>query len=331
MTAQRQGMEDCVEALISVNNHLNLPEAAVGILEYSKVHPKPMLLEKLGRWVQASNMYSVQHTNLQNNTIVPPPRKSIGEDSLGMIITSKNTSYETLNSYDKLTPEENAEAEPYQNWRKEYISVKLGQLRCYHALGDLDLQLTESNELVNFLNESSETVPFHDNEWKLWSNEARSLSTSAACSLQRWDLLQEDCQLKSLLDNTQSSGSAFIAQEAIAAAVAGTSNTQDSAEASVQNHMYAAMVALRDLNFTSAEQCIDTARLLIAPVLSSMLDEHYSRAYSSMVTVQQLAELEEIVRFRRREDELRRLHTPNLAEKYIQDATHRLKSKWRKV
>jgi len=357
-TLQRRGLEDCVEALISVNNHLSLPEAAVGILEYSKVAPKPMLLEKLGRWVKASSMYETKLKHLQQNAIVPPKRISLDEDAItgghgGGHSSRMSVEDMSADTFGPMTEEENIEAEPYRQWRKEYIEVKLGQLRCYHALGDLEMQLTESNELVNFLSESSEMIPFLDGDWMKWGSEARSLSTSAACSLQRWDLLQEDSQLKQLLgDNTSTSGgggggsstnsassggsasfsgsASSIARQAIAAAVAGTSNTQDSAEASVQNHMYAAMVALRDMNFTAADQCIDTARLLVAPVLSAMLDEHYSRAYSSMVTVQQLAELEEIVRFRRREDELRRLHTPILAEKYISDNTQRLKSKWRK-
>jgi hypothetical protein len=61
-----------------------------------------------------------------------------------------------------------------------------------------------------------------------------------------------------------------------------------------------------------------------------MLDEHYGRAYGTMVTVQQLAELEEIVRFRRKEDELRRLHTPALALKLMSHEKKRLQAKWRK-
>lgn len=342
ITPQRRGLEDCVEALISVNNHLSLPEAAVGILEYSKVAPKPMLLEKLGRWVKASSMYAEQYEHLQKNAVTPPNRDSGDGESIsgnGYMGSGNGGGGRSRASVGEdgdnflgasMSPEESAQAEPYRQWRNQYVEVKLGQLRCYHALGALETQLTEANELVNFLSESNETIPFQHNDWVEWGSEARSLATSAACSLQRWDLLQEDHQLKMLLDNTQSSGSASIAREAIAAAVAGTSNTQDSAEAAVQNHMYAAMVALRDMNFGAAEQCIDTARLLVAPVLSAMLDEHYSRAYSSMVTVQQLAELEEIVRFRRREDELRRLHTPVLAEQYIHENTQRLKSKWRK-
>jgi len=47
---------ECVEALISVNNHLSLPEAAAGVLAFSRVSPTPALLEKLGRWDQAQLM-----------------------------------------------------------------------------------------------------------------------------------------------------------------------------------------------------------------------------------------------------------------------------------
>ena len=51
------GLEECVETLISVNNDLNLPDAAAGILEFSGVPHEPMLLEKLDRWSEALARY----------------------------------------------------------------------------------------------------------------------------------------------------------------------------------------------------------------------------------------------------------------------------------
>ena len=68
---------------------------------------------------------------------------------------------------------------------------------------------------------------------------------------------------------------------------------------------------------------------MVAPLLCTMLDERYNRAYGYMVTVQQLAELEEIVRFRRKEEELKRLHSNTLAKTHVEHEKRRLKSKWR--
>ena len=79
----------------------------------------------------------------------------------------------------------------------------------------------------------------------------------------------------------------------------GTGDATEVGGQHVQQRMYAAMLALQVPDFELAEAHIGQARRVVAPILSTMLDEHYNRAYAYMVTVQQLAELEEIVRYRR--------------------------------
>lgn len=51
-------------------------------------------------------------------------------------------------------------------------------------------------------------------------------------------------------------------------------------------------------HFPSPLQYIDTARDLLDTELTAMVGESYQRAYNSMVAVQMLAELEEVIQYK---------------------------------
>lgn len=51
-------------------------------------------------------------------------------------------------------------------------------------------------------------------------------------------------------------------------------------------------------SFSSLLQYIDTARDLLDTELTAMVGESYQRAYNSMVAVQMLAELEEVIQYK---------------------------------
>lgn len=59
------------EALISINNQLDLPEAAVGILLYARrnhdIELKESWYEKLQRWDQAMEVYEQKQKEAPNN------------------------------------------------------------------------------------------------------------------------------------------------------------------------------------------------------------------------------------------------------------------------
>jgi len=244
-------------------------------------------------------------------------------------------------------------------WRRSLAVARLGQLRCFDALGAFEDQLNESQAFCRFIDDNggvnfgsafsntggpsglsvsggggggvdggsvvpSSAFSSDHREARAWLAEARRLGHSAACSLQRWDVLQADKDLTALAgDGGGGAGGS-------GRRLRNRGDFDDDGSGGVQPYMYAAMLALRVKDFDGADRCIGAARKRLAPVLGGMLDEAYSRAYGSMVTVQQLAELEEIVFFRRKEGELRRLHTPALAEAHIADAKARLREKWRK-
>lgn len=69
---------------------------------------------------------------------------------------------------------------------------------------------------------------------------------------------------------------------------------------------YRALISIHKGHYNQAEQLIDSARDILDTELTAMASESYQRAYNSMVTVQMLAELEEVIQFKvipeRRED-----------------------------
>ncbi|ODN03392.1 Serine/threonine-protein kinase mTOR, partial [Orchesella cincta] len=61
---------------------------------------------------------------------------------------------------------------------------------------------------------------------------------------------------------------------------------------------YRALISIHKGHYTQAEQLIDSARDILDTELTAMASESYQRAYNSMVTVQMLAELEEVIQYK---------------------------------
>ncbi|KAL1122375.1 hypothetical protein AAG570_003780 [Ranatra chinensis] len=61
---------------------------------------------------------------------------------------------------------------------------------------------------------------------------------------------------------------------------------------------YRAVLAVHNQQYEVAEQLIDTARDMLDTELTAMAGESYQRAYSAMVSVQMLAELEEVIQYK---------------------------------
>lgn len=66
---------------------------------------------------------------------------------------------------------------------------------------------------------------------------------------------------------------------------------------SMDGSFYRAVLAIHNKEFPLAQQLIDTARDMLDSELTSMAGESYQRAYPAMVSVQMLAELEEVIQY----------------------------------
>ncbi|KAL6013161.1 hypothetical protein ACLOJK_003653 [Asimina triloba] len=72
-------------------------------------------------------------------------------------------------------------------------------------------------------------------------------------------------------------------------------NTAASGDGSSNGAFFKAVLCIRNRNYDQARECVERARKCLATDLAALVLESYERAYSNMVRVQQLAELEEVI------------------------------------
>ena len=148
---------ECIEALILVNNELGLPDRAAGVLQhvvetYSHVEIQPLWLEKLSRWDDAYSSYKHRNQRWIEN---------YGSDRGSKKITA------------------------------EWMQSELGILRCLRALGEYDTLEENAKELKGFFRSED-----HMEEHNMWMSEVQQMGSNAAWLLGHWDtmsaFLEED-------------------------------------------------------------------------------------------------------------------------------------------
>jgi len=236
----KQAIGSCIEALISVNNELNYPDAAVGILTYSQQNNhvedlQESWYEKLGRWQEALHSYDKRIAAVSVNL-----RPQDGTHGLA--------GQSAFHSFDQ----------PPSEIPADMLELSIGKMRCLDALGDWP-------ELINM---AHSTWPYlqHDQSqqirWELAPHIAK-----ACWYTQDWDGMHE--------------------------------YTSHSNPDTVVGSLLRAVVAVHNNSFSEASSLIDITREKIAPLLTPLVKEGYGRAYKHIVQLQQLAELEEIVSYKR--------------------------------
>ncbi|GAB9472031.1 FKBP12-rapamycin complex-associated protein [Globisporangium polare] len=194
----------CIEALISINNQLGQPEAAVGILKYAQQHHKSVIqvketwFEKLQDWQAA----------LALAASAPCDGKRIqATDESKLILQQQRDAIELPAC-------------------KQFFRIKRCGWICYP-----------------------------------WDNMNQYIS---------------DCTPASTL-----------------------SVASGSEEADTQTSLYRSVLAVHHGKFDQAATLIDETRKTLDTKLGALVGESYSRAYRSMVTLQQLSELEEIITYKK--------------------------------
>ncbi|KAI8799565.1 hypothetical protein BJ742DRAFT_749830 [Cladochytrium replicatum] len=170
--------------------------------------------------------------------------------------------------YEKLNRWEDGFAAYTRQLQEDPTSLEsiLGQMRCLHSLGDWEGVSKVAKErwmLMSHFGLGSDTW-----EDKLRNKAAASLAASAAWSLGRWDLLHTYVDMVMAKD------------------------TPDGA-------FYRAIQAIQQGQYDMANSYIVNTRNLLDKELVALLGESYERAYAVVVRVQMLAELEQIVIYKR--------------------------------
>ena len=109
-------------------------------------------------------------------------------------------------------------------------------------------------------------------------------------------------------------------------------------EVAVEGPFFRAVLAVHGGRFEECARHVDRARRLLYNTFSALVSESYKRAYTSMVSVQQLAEIEEVVEYKRVEMDPARTEEATLLRRRLVDKwKHRLKgcrlevSAWQRI
>jgi FKBP12-rapamycin complex-associated protein len=152
---------------------------------------------------------------------------------------------------------------------EKWMATELGLLRCLHALGDYEELTDGAISLRTHINTLEGQVESADS----WMSEVQRLGANAAWMLGQWDTMGdflEEGSLGKIHDVYLESDGSF----------------------------YSAIMAIHKNEFGKATKLINDSREAMIGSISSILNESYSRAYRSMVTMQVLSEMEELIEYK---------------------------------
>ncbi|KAL6013172.1 hypothetical protein ACLOJK_003664 [Asimina triloba] len=147
------------------------------------------------------------------------------------------------------------------------LDVTLGRMRCLAALARWE----ELNSLCKEYWTPAEPAA---------RLEMAPMAASAAWNMGEWEQMSE---YVSRLDDGDENKFRILG------------NTAASGDGSSNGAFFKAVLCIRNRNYDQARECVERARKCLATDLAALVLESYERAYSNMVRVQQLAELEEVI------------------------------------
>lgn len=313
----------CIEALISINNQLGQPEAAVGILKYAQAHHSSVIqvketwFEKLQDWRAALALYDRRLEYAQQH----------GGESQGFdldVYIGKMRCLEALGMWEELGalaaqvwtilhspdrgPKSGAPASsrrPVSAGRQPPSTGGSSSARGLLRRGSNSYGSSSSLASVGGAPLSSSSYHLSDER----GDEATALKrvamlgARASWCLSKWDDMTQYVTEVSE-QNSDSTGSGVISRAAAANdpgygayghghGIFGVD--QDVTELS----LYQSVLAVYQGKFEHASELIDATRKTLDTKLGALVGESYSRAYRSMVTLQQLSELEEVVTYKK--------------------------------
>ena len=182
---------------------------------------------------------------------------------------AKNSYLTRNNTYNEKYPKDR----PPQH--KMWMLNQLGTLRCLHALGEYSELVKGAEILLNDL----QSVEIHGKEdYYTWLNEIQKLGANAAWMLGSW----ENMEYFARFDRFR----------------------VDSIDASLEQSgsFYETILAINQRDYIKGSNTINSIRESLADNMSTLLVENYSRANRAMISMQVLAELEEVIEFKKFED-----------------------------
>ncbi|KAE9041787.1 Serine/threonine-protein kinase [Phytophthora rubi] len=313
----------CIEALISINNQLGQPEAAVGILKYAQAHHSRVIqvketwFEKLQDWSAALALYDRRLQYAQQHG---------GEDQ-GLdieVCIGKMRCLEALGKWEELSalaaqvwsalrsPDRNASKSSAPPSRARPLSAgrssAAGSGRGNPGLlrrGSSSYGSSSSLASAGGPPPSSGSYQIGDDR----GDEATALKrvamlgARASWCLSQWDSMTQYVTECAAQNDSSIANSAVISRAANGHGYGyGHSHGHGvfgADEDVTELSLYQSVLAVHQNNFEQAATLIDATRKTLDTKLGALVGESYSRAYRSMVTLQQLSELEEVVTYKK--------------------------------
>jgi hypothetical protein len=291
------GSSSCVEALISVNRKLDLPEAALGVLKSATMRLEEDrridnndLSSDLVRQHQTTEMYYSVVWSTESFNVTQMDGLDLAENK-ELWLAKLGSWTEALEVYE----------EKLIRNQHDFDAI-LGCMRCLSASGEWRrvLELAEDNwpvltgnNLANIRHDPGNSVGAPGNIAKRDQKKALRMCADAAWRLGQWDDLDK---FSSELVHGQTVG-----QMAPTPTASGGNLDQPLGHVDFDGAFFSAVLHIHRNEWTMAAAAIDAARMIMDSRFTALMTESYNRAYPSMVTAQTLAELEEIIEFKKLE------------------------------
>eukprot|EP00536_Pseudo-nitzschia_multiseries_P002882 jgi/Psemu1/318014/estExt_fgenesh1_pm.C_410004 len=304
----------CVEALISINRKLDLQEAALGVLKSATMRFEEQQL----------------HDDMSIGTFTStglPRQHNPHEMFYSVALTTDDKQNDNMNSLDLAENRERwlAKLGSWTDALKVYkeklminpkdFDAALGCMRCLSSSGEWTqvLKLAEENWSIfslgsMFQNEAQDNSnASHSTQVALREQrKALKMCAKAAWRLGRWDDLEK--YSSELVDGKRS----------------------HSVQLDFDGAFFSAILHIHREEWQMAAESIDGARKAMDGRFTALMAESYNRAYPSIVTAQTLAEMEEIIEYRKIEkDSQGGSHCHPANRPNINEARERLLSVWR--
>lgn len=320
----------CVEVLISTNNKLDLPEAALGVLKAARIHHDNSRLDyahSVNSEFEPPTGGESLYSQVRRDYLTSGMRYSVlamTDDTFaggdiepwGFFQVHQESWLAKLGSWSDalVVYEDKLSQNPFD------FDAILGSMRCHDANGEWQQVLNlAGRSWLAISGELGRTDAAPHSFSSLYitpkaRRKALKFCAQAAWRMGQWEELEKYASQLVLGTHSPVSNPTLP--------VNAMSKTGGSIPPLVDfdGAFYTAVLHIHRREWSLAEEAIDAARMAMDSRFTALMAESYKRAYSSMVTAQTLAEMEEIITYRKLEERAHKgahrhpANCPNAAE-----------------
>ena len=308
----------CVEQLIDINKKLDLPEAALGVLKQAKIEIERRGGRSLVSTHSRSESRGPDKSPMAYSVITSYGDAAVANHGSWEQFLTGDVNYESwlakLGSWAEAVSmyEEKLRENPHD------VDSILGCMQCYDARGQWQQALDLAGRSWGALSGDNS---MHSNLTSLNSRRSRRQNSAEnykqalkCCAQSAWRLGKWD-ELETFSSQLVQGGSQSSTQPLSPNVMPTKDSRSTSSPVSYDGAFYRAVLHIHRAEWDAAAKSIDSARKAMDSRFTALLaGESYKRAYPSMVSAQELSELEEIISFRQfeqRSNSSNRLHASN--------------------